>query len=118
EVLVPEKVRSMKRQHFAGAHRGLADRECRSLQDESVVVGAALARSAVQPLVLLVRDDLEVRSIDPALALARAQAGELVTLDQVAVERVVEELSDRLLDLGSLRPRPRHRLIAGEAVER
>ena len=40
-----------------------------------------------------------------------------VALDQVAVERVVEELSDCLLNVGGLRARPGHGLITREAVE-
>jgi hypothetical protein len=71
-----------------------------------------------KPLVLLVGDDLKVGPIDSTLALARTKAGELVALDQVPIERVVEELTDRLLNLGALRPRSRHGLVTSEAVER
>jgi hypothetical protein len=66
---------------------------------------------------LLVGDDLEVGFIDAALALAGAEAGEVVAPDQLAVERVIEELADGLLGVGALGERPGDRLIAGEAVK-
>lgn len=56
--------------------------------------------------------------IDAALALARAQVRELVTWDQVAVKRVVEELTDGGPHVGVLWSYPRQRFVAAEAVER
>jgi hypothetical protein len=99
-------------------HGCLADREDRPLEDQPIVVCAALTRAAAQSLVLLVGDDLEVGAIDAALALARDKARELVTRDQVAVNCVIEELPDCRLHVGVLRSYPRHRFVSEEAVER
>src|SRR6267378_17173 len=101
-VLGEVKLGTVQSEDFTGTHRLLSDREDRSLKDESVVVGAALARTAAQSLVLLVADDLEVWSIDPALALACPKSSELVTVDQVTIACVIKELTDSLLGIAAL----------------
>jgi hypothetical protein len=45
---------AMQREYFAWAHRGLAYGKDRPLDDQPVVVGAALACAATQALILLV----------------------------------------------------------------
>ena len=65
-------------------------------KDQLVIVGAAGAGASAQAPVLIVGDDLEVGPVDPALALAGAETGEVVALDQLTVECVVEELADGL----------------------
>src|SRR6202035_4478106 len=85
---------------LAWAHGCLADREDNSLQDQPVAVCATRASAPAQPLVLLIADHLEVGPVDPACALADTQVCEDVSLDQVAVQGVVEELAHRLLDVG------------------
>ena len=118
QVLGEMKVRAMQREYLAGTHRLLSDREDCSLKNKPVVVGAAFTRAAAQPLVLLVGDDLEVGPVHPPLALARAEASEMVTRDQVAVQCVIEELPHRLLDVGALRASPRHRFVTSKTVKR
>jgi hypothetical protein len=118
QVLGEIKVGAMQREYLAGTHRLLADREDCSLKDEPVIVGAALPRTLAQPCILLVGNNLEVGPVHPSLALARSKACEMVTLDQVAVERVIEELAYRLLNVGALWVSPRHRLVTSEAVKR
>jgi hypothetical protein len=105
-------------EHFARAHCCFANGEDRAFDDQPVFVGAAGARAMPQPLVLLVGDDLEVGSVDPPPALAGAEAGERVAVDQFAIERVVEELADGLLDVGATGECPGHSLVAAEAVHR
>ena len=117
QVLCEVKVGAVQREDFAGTHRLIANREDRSLKDEPIVVGATLSRASAQPLVLLVGDDLEVGAVNAALALAYSETGELITRDQVAVKRVVEELTDGLLNVGVLGKCPCECFVAGEAVK-
>jgi hypothetical protein len=118
DVLGEVDVIAFEGEHLPRADCRLADREDRALDDQAVVVDAAGARALAQSRVLLVGDDLEVGSLDPPLAFAGAEAGEGVAVDQLAVERVVEELADGLLDVGAAGERPGHRLVTSEAVER
>jgi hypothetical protein len=114
-VLGEVEVWVMQREQLTGAHRLLAHRKDRPLDDEPVVVGAARAGALAQALILLVGDDLEVGLIDAALALAGAQAGEVVAVDQLAaVERAIEELADCLLGVCALRERPGNCLVGCE----
>jgi hypothetical protein len=93
----------MQCKQLTGTHRLLPHGEDRALDDQPVVVSAARTGALAQALILLVGDDLEVRLVDAPLALACAQAGEVITVDQLAVKRVVEELANGLLGVGAFR---------------
>jgi len=117
QVLCVVKVGAVQRKDFAGTHRLIANREDGSLKDESILIDATLSRASAQPLVLLVTDDLEVGSVNTPLALAYSETGEVIALDQVAVKRVVEELTHGLLNVGVLGKCPCECFVAGEAVK-
>ncbi len=95
-----------QREDLAGPKCRLSDREDRALQDQPVAVGAARTGTALQPLVLLIGDDLEVGPVDPAYALDDSQASEDVAVDQSMVDGVIEELANSLLYVASVWQRP------------
>jgi hypothetical protein len=90
-------------EYLTGPQRCLSDGEDHALEDQPVAVSAARTSAALQPLVLLVADDLEVGPVDPAYSLDSSQASEDVAGDQLVVNGVVEELANRLLDVAAAR---------------
>lgn len=78
DVLGEVDVVMLEPETLAWADGRLADGEGCPFDDQSVLVGAACPGASAEARVLLVGDDLEVRPVDPALALASTEARERV----------------------------------------